>query len=107
MPETAPLYGTTVTLRGSDYVIPPLNLEQIQRLAPDIVAMRTVTVDNAMETVPTTIRVVHDALKTNYPDITPEDVAGLVDFANLAAVVNAIMGVSGLARPENPPQGAA
>ncbi len=81
-----------------DYVVPPLTLRQIQAMEDDINALGSGTI---AEQAPRITRVVHAALSRNY-DLTYDQVADLLDLTNMSAVVNAIMGVSGLKKEESP-----
>jgi probable phage associated protein len=48
----------------------------------------------------TVIDCAHAAMKRNYPDMTREEVADLIDIGNMNEVFAAVMDVSGLKRKE-------
>jgi hypothetical protein len=95
--------GVTLNLGGMDYVVPPLSLGALEVLQSRIEAF-----DGSMnkESVATVIDCLHAALRRNYPDITREVVADMVDVANFGQVMNAVMNASGMglkaADPGNP-----
>lgn len=95
---TVRIKGVTVELNGTDYVIPPIALGALEQLQE-----RIGTFDgNAMDAkqISTVIDCAHAALKRNYPDLTREEVADLIDIGNMNEVFTAVMDVSGLKRKE-------
>lgn len=95
---TVRIKGVTVELNGVDYVIPPIALGALEQLQE-----RIGTFDgNAMDAkqISTVIDCAHAALKRNYPDLTREEVADLIDISNMNEVFAAVMDVSGLKRKE-------
>ena len=86
--------GVAVILAGASLVIPALSLRQIQglqaRLAGYTGGMDADSTGLVLDTV-------HAALTRNYPDVTLEQVADWVDMRNMRELMDAVMGVSGLA----------
>lgn len=77
--------GIELTLGGTKFTVPPLSLGAIERF------------QDALKSAPTpslVIDVATASLRRNYPDMTREDVAEIVDTENCNAVFAAIMGVS-------------
>ncbi len=89
--------GTELKLGGQTYVVPPLTLKQIQLLEPEITALGSGTI---AEQAPRIVKIVHSALSRNYPELTAEQVADMLDLVNMSETVNAVMGVSGLKKAE-------
>lgn len=90
--------GVTLYLGGADYVVPPISLGALEQLQDRIVNFAGDVTDKAQ--VATVIDAAHAALRRNYPDMTREDVADLVDVSNMAEIFEAVMDVSGLKRKE-------
>jgi hypothetical protein len=87
--------GITLSLGGTDYVVPPLNLRTLQELQDRLVAFSG-GVDAASISV--VIDALHGALARNYPEITREACIDLLDLENMVDVMQAVMDVSGLRR---------
>jgi hypothetical protein len=86
--------GREIELGGTVYIVPPLSLGALERL------------EDRLKMAPTPgliVDVVTASLTRNYPDITRERVAELVDTDNCAGIFAAIMGpmpASSIANPE-------
>jgi len=78
---------------GVTYTVPPLSLRQVQALQ-DRLATYTGAIDAT--SVALVIDTVLAALSRNYSDMTTDSVADLIDLGNMATVMQAVMGVSGL-----------
>src|SRR6266699_3746809 len=86
--------GITISMGGSDYIVPPLTLGQLKRLTPTIARLsdkedQSVVFDAVCE-------IVKEALSRNYPSISKEQVEDLLDLANCAEAVGAVLRGSGL-----------
>jgi hypothetical protein len=99
-----PYDGVAVRLGARDWIVPPLNLRQLRRLAPKFALLGSVGAGMGDEQIEALIEIAHASLARNYPDLTPDQVAELIDLANAGALVKAIVGASGLvqmtARPK-------
>nr|DAT12065.1 MAG TPA: tail tube protein [Caudoviricetes sp.] len=95
---TVRIKGVTVELNGTEYVIPPIALGALEQLQSRIGAFDG-NVQDAKQ-ISTVIDCAHSALKRNYPDMTREEVADLIDIGNMNEVFAAVMDVSGLKRKE-------
>lgn len=95
MADTVKVKGITLHLGGRNWVIPPLNLAALEQLQ-DQLAQFSGGIDAA--SVAAVLDATTAALCRNYPDITREQVAEMVDLANMAEVMEAVMDVSGLKR---------
>lgn len=88
--------GVILNLGGVDYTFPPMALGTLEQLRERIADFNGNVFDSAQ--VSTVIDAAQASLVRNYPEITREQVADLVDVGNIADVFGAIMDVSGLKR---------
>jgi hypothetical protein len=88
--------GVAVVLGGDTYVIPPLSLGAVEQLQDRISKFTGDVTDR--DQIATVIDAAHSALKRNYPEITRDEVADLIDLENMADVFEAVMDVSGMKR---------
>lgn len=94
------LEGAKVTLAGTEYTVPPLNLKALRTLMPQIGLLSAFAMSDAH--VDAAIKVLHAAMVRNYPAMSEDDVADLIDLGNLQVVIEAVMNVSGLAKGAQP-----
>jgi hypothetical protein len=90
--------GVRLNLGGRDFVVPPLTLKSLRKMANRLSALRTmgdIPTDDEVEVV---VEIVHAAMVRNYPDLTTDDVEELMDMANLKSVMLAVLQGSGLSR---------
>jgi hypothetical protein len=92
--------GKTVNLNGADYVIPPLNLRALEQLQDKLTTFGGAP---SLENMGIVADIAHAALKRNYPDMTRDEVADLIDFGNMTEVMEAVMNVSGLTAQSDAP----
>lgn len=85
-----PIDGQIIRMGGLDIVVPSLNLRQIKLVAPEIKKMEREKDDE--KRLAAQVRIIHQGLRRNYPDITTEDVEDLVDMGNLLRIMAAVMG---------------
>lgn len=88
--------GVKVELGGNVFIIPPIALGALEQLQGRLAKFTGDVQD--LEQVATIIDAAYSALKRNYPAMTREDVADLIDVGNMADVFAALMDVSGLIR---------
>lgn len=88
--------GITLSLGGMDYILPPISLGALEQLQAGVAAFNGDVTDGKQ--VSTVIDSALASLKRNYPDITREQVADMIDIGNMADVFAAVMDVSGLKR---------
>lgn len=82
---------------GRVYLVPPLSLGALEVLQERVSEMVGLPATDP-RAIKTTIEAAHLALKRNYPDITRDTVAELVDLGNMGDVFEALMDVSGVKR---------
>lgn len=95
-PESTKYQGIPYDFGGRVLVIPPLSLGAMEKMQDRLTSVRDGRVDQ--EAIAATIETVHAALKRNYPDMTREEVADLIDLENMQAAMACAMDVGGLKR---------
>ncbi len=89
------IQGMTLNLGGEDYIVPALNFRQLQQFKTEIAAMQNMSNSaDPMNELSTVIPVVTASLKRNYPDMTEEKVADLLDMGNYVNVFQAVLGIT-------------
>lgn len=94
----AKVEGTSVKLMGEDYVLAPLNFQQIRLVLKPAQAKMKETTDT-YDRLALFVPVVHASLSRNHPDLTVEQVEVMLDLNNVHEVYSALMGVSGFVKP--------
>jgi|GEM_PF-252490 len=97
--------GVSISLNGRDYIVPALNMEQLEECEADLELISQRADESGgfralKERRAAMLRVIHVAVRRNYPDVSLEDVKKWVDLNNLNDVFDAVMGVSGLRKVE-------
>lgn len=82
---------------GSKLTVPPLSLASVETLQE-----RLANYKGGMGDVSLVIDALHASLVRNYPEMTRQQVAELVDIANMQDVMFAVMNVSGMQTKVNP-----
>jgi hypothetical protein len=88
--------GVTVRMGGRDWIVAPLTLGQLRRLWPRVQRLGEVGAGMGDEDIASLVELVTAALRRNYPDMTSEKVADLLDLGNAGMVLNAVLTGSGL-----------
>lgn len=92
--------GTKVELGGKEYVVPSLTLDQVEAFIADgtidRVPQNGLTYIHVAESRQALVDVSHAALSRNYPNITREEIRAGLDLSSVSALVDAVMGASGL-----------
>jgi hypothetical protein len=99
--------GKKIKLGGAEYTVAPLTFRQLRTLQPQLDKLTTLNAVPSREQMDAVLDIVHAALLRNHPDVTRDGVEDLVDLGNLSAVVQAVMGVSGLESGEGATSGEA
>ncbi|MDP3650524.1 MAG: hypothetical protein Q8R67_02465 [Rhodoferax sp.] len=95
---SVPIDGVDVLLGGVIYILPPCSLATLKRHTKGIDAMQRSSFDFSEASVDTILNLVFEALRRNYPDITPEFVAEHLGLDMVMETFQAAMDVSGLMR---------
>lgn len=88
--------GIPVELGGVEHIVPPLSLGALEQLQDRISTVNGDITDSKQ--VATVIDAAFSSLKRNYPSMTRDEVAEMIDVGNMAEVFEAVMDVSGLKR---------
>jgi hypothetical protein len=86
--------GVWMDLGGQIYTVPPLSLGAVEALQDRLASFT----GGDLKSVGTVIDALHMALVRNYPEITREQVAEMVDLGTMQEIMEAVMDVSGLKR---------
>lgn len=88
--------GVLRNLGGVDFVVPPLNLDQVQEFEEKIKTLGQG--DTLASKLDSSLPIVLAALQRNYPDITAADLRPLIDLGNFAELIDIIVSSSGFKR---------
>jgi len=95
-PESTKHQGIPFNFDGRVLIIPPLTLGAMEQLQGRLETMDEASI--TPEYIGTVIDSAHAALQRNYPDMTREDVAALLDLQNMQEVMACVFDVFGLKR---------
>lgn len=85
--------GKAMNLAGSEYIIAPLNLRQLEELGDVIDGVnKLVTLRDVSRAA---LALAHASLSRNYPEITKAKVAEIVDVGNMRDVIETVLTTSG------------
>jgi hypothetical protein len=97
--------GIPKELGGTTYIVPPLSLGALEQLHEKLGTFAGDVSD--LGQVATVIDAAHAALRRNYPDMTREQVADMVDVSNMLELFEAVMDISGARRKAHEAEAAA
>lgn len=86
--------GVVVEFADGPLVVPPLSLASVEALQDRLSGYG----DGGIAQVSLVIDSLWHALKRNYPDLTRDQAADMVDMENMGEVMDAVMNVAGLKR---------
>jgi hypothetical protein len=92
--QTHLIDGRRLRLGGIDFLVPALSFGQLKRLKEPMKLAGQIVKDedgNPTATAETYV-VVAEGLKRNYPEVTAEDLAEILDLNNVSDAVRAILG---------------
>jgi hypothetical protein len=93
--------GKWVTFGDDEYRMPPLALQSIIDLEEDFtIAAGVVGMPNQNQ-LDSIFKIVHAALKRNYPDVPLEEMREMLDVQNTFVALDAVMAASGFVRGES------
>lgn len=93
---TPPLNGTPFDFgEGQIYVVPPLTLRDLKRLKSDITSLQKSGSLDLSESIDACVTVIHTAMIHNYPSLTQDDLAGLLNVGNMLEVIRLTLNVPG------------
>ena len=97
MADAPQFAGVPFALGGETYTVPPLALGAVKQLLPRLQAMRIPEGIPDAATLDLMLDVIAASMRRNYPEMTAERLADVVDLGNIGALFEVVMGGSGLA----------
>jgi len=93
--------GVNITLGGRDYIVPALNFRALRACQPDL-DLISHTDEGAFgaERMAAICRIAHAAIRRNYADVTIDEIEDGIDLNNVADVITAVLGQSGLVKTD-------
>ena len=91
--------GVRVDLGGQEFVVPALRFGAVKRFTVDgtFASIDTMKVEGLTEAnIDAAVRVIHQAMSLNYPELSAPDVLELVDLRTLPQLLGAVTGQSRL-----------
>jgi len=89
-----------MTLNGREVVLPPISLGALRTLQDRLKKVEGAADPFDSEVIDTIIDATFAALHRNYPEMSRNDVADLVDLGNMYEVFQSVMDVSGMLRKQ-------
>jgi hypothetical protein len=90
--------GVEIKMGDRTYTVPPLNFRQLKKYSADLARFSTITNGgNPYDGMTLAVPVITAAIQRNYPDVTEDEVSDMIDMGNYRRVLEAVMGVSGIA----------
>ena len=97
-PSTPPKFpGVEVEIGDTTFVVPPLTLGQLKRMAP--ILEKLGKNDNAappLEQLDDITHLIGEALRRNYPELTDEELLEMLEIKTVSDITEKVMNVSGL-----------
>lgn len=87
--------GTTITIQGQKYIVPPLSFSGMKKIEQDLLVLNDPK-STDFSKICVMVKAIKLALRRNYPDMTDEQIEDMIDVGNINNVFDAIMGASGL-----------
>jgi hypothetical protein len=85
--------GTPVVLGDREYTVPPLTWPQALKLAPELALIHEAhALWSSKEVLRAYLAIITAALRRNYPDLTEDKIAEIIDFGNCIALLRAVLG---------------
>ncbi len=103
---TAPVFeGVPIKLGGVDYVLPPMNIDALEKYMPVVESWAQPSdlppMQGVMKQVRDVAEMIHAALQLNYPDLSLAEVRASLNLKNANSMLHQLLEVSGLARTES------
>ena len=89
-----------IELRGKEYTVSPLTLNQIRDLSDDFKTVRGIRDFPNDEEGKAVVRVVHASLSTEHEGLSEKQVGDLIDLGNMLTVLAIVFGRSGFESTE-------
>jgi hypothetical protein len=91
--------GIAVTIEGREFIVPPLCLRDIKRLLPVMESIEGLPPIGMLDAL---VDIIHTALARNYPELTKDELEGMLDPINIKAISDRVMEASGLKKKDEP-----
>jgi len=78
--------------------VPPLSLRDIQDMQEEVEGLKDMTERPTAGQLASVSRIILRALQRNYPNMTTDDLDGMLDLGNIYEVLSAVLQVSGYIR---------
>jgi hypothetical protein len=88
--------GVQITMGGEEWTVAPLTLGQLRRLMPQVQQLTEIGARMGESQIAAVVEIVTAALQRNYPDLTTDAVAEILDLGNSAQVLHVVLTGSGL-----------
>src|SRR5574337_945295 len=95
-PQPGKIPGARMNLGGRELVLAPLNLQQVEQF--ESVLPELGKQGSLRDALSTGVPIIHASLSRNYPEITLDEVRGLLDIGNFREALDAMLGISGYSR---------
>lgn len=90
--------GQWITIGTEQYRIPPLAFLAVQELQDEVAGLAQMGARPTPDQMGTVAKIVQSAMARNYPEITTEEVNGMLDLGNYQAVLGAVLAVAGFTK---------
>ena len=87
--------GVKIAMGRVENIVPPLSLKQVRNLSVKLAAITAGTTGEEAQ-IDAAVDIIHAALTRNYASLTRDQVETDVDLGNIAKLIKAVMGQSGL-----------
>lgn len=89
--------GVKVRIGRQEFVVPALSVRQVKRFRAVLNTLgRFKTAEPTDDEIDGLLEMLHAALSRNYPDVTVDQLADIVDLRNLPEIIGAIVAQTGL-----------
>lgn len=99
--------GRWIAFGAEEYQVPPLAFRAVIELQDDVESLSGMGTKPTPAQVDTVTRIVHSALLRNYPAMTKEEVADMLDVGNFQEIINATLAIGGFKEGGGGPTGEA
>lgn len=92
--------GRWIVIGEEQLQVPPLAFGQIVTLQDDVESLKALQSGGrpTNEQMSVVNKLVHSALSRNYPDITEDEVAEMIDLGNYSEVLSAVLSIAGFTK---------
>lgn len=101
--------GRWVVVGSELYLVPALSLGSVVAMQNEVDSLKAIATSGrpTAEQMDIVVRLVHAAIKRNYPDMAIEEVGDMIDLDNYSDLLSAVLSISGFKREGSSPAGEA